>query len=424
MPRNSADLLIVGASEVLTLGGASHRPRTGAEMNELGIIKDGVVAIKGGLICDIGSLQKIYDKWSAPGIIHAEGRVVMPGFVDCHTHAVFAGSREIDFIKKIVRKSGREISAVPAYLEILKGGGGILETVAKTREASEERLMIYAAFWLNNMLKYGTTTVEIKSGYGLSFEDELKILFAIKKLRGSKMDIVSTFLGAHAFPPEKSREAYLKEIIDHMIPHIYVHELAKYCDVFCEAGAFSVEEAEKIIEIARVWGLKIKLHAGEFNDLGAVELGVKYGAVSIDHLDHISDSAILAMAEAETIGVLLPAVPFHLMTGHYAPARKMIDAGVPIALATDFNPGSAPTFSMQMVIALACRQMQMTPAEAITASTINAAHAIGMEEKVGSLEIGKQADIIILDIDNYLQLPYWFGGNLAREVIKKGVIVS
>lgn len=422
MQKESADLLIVDAGELLTLRGGS-RPRIGAEMENLGIIRDGVVAIKGGLICDVGPLQEIYNRWSAPGIIHAEGRVVMPGFIDCHTHAVFAGSREGDFVQKLIAKRRREITGLSTYLEILKRGGGILNTVAETRAASEEDLIANGKFWLENMLKYGTTTVEIKSGYGLSFEDELKILFVIKKLRNrSCLDIVSTFLGAHAFPPEKTREAYLKEIIL-TIPHAIYHELAEYCDIFCEDGAFYLAEAEKIIETALGWGLKIKLHAGEFNDLGAVELGVKRGAVSIDHLDHISNSAILAMAETGTVGVLLPAVPFHLMTGHYAPARKMIDAGVPIALATDFNPGSAPNFSMQMVIALACRQMQMTPAEAIVASTINAAHAIGMDKKVGSLEIGKQADIIFLDIDNYLQLPYWFGGNLVSKVIKKGMIV-
>ncbi len=424
MRRESADLLIIDTGEVLTLKGGS-RPRIGAEMENLGIITGGALAIKNGLICDIGPLQKIYKKWSAPGIIRAEGRVVMPGFVDCHTHAVFAGSREGDFVQKVIAKRRREIPGLSTYLEILKRGGGILSTVAETRKASEDYLIAFGKHWLKNMLKYGTTTVEIKSGYGLSLKDEVKILQVIEKLRKcSDLDIVSTFLGAHAFPPEKSREEYLEEIIWRMIPRIRWHDLAEYCDIFCEDGAFSLEEAEKIIEAARAWGFRIKLHAGEFNDLGAAELGVKYGASSIDHLDHISDSAILAMAETKTVGVLLPAVPFHLMTGRYAPARKMIDAGVPVALATDFNPGSAPTYSMQMVIALACRQMQMTPAETIVASTINAAYAIGMEKKVGSLEIGKQADIIILDIDNYLQLPYWFGGNLVYKVIKKGVIIS
>jgi imidazolonepropionase len=313
-------------------------------------------------------------------------------------------------------------------LEIMQRGGGILSTVEKTREAlaSRQTLMNRAQGFLSKMLAFGTTTAEIKSGYGLSTESELDLLKVVAGLNESQpVDIISTFLGAHAFPKEyKERKADYVQLVLDMLGRIKTEGLAQYCDAFVEVGAFSPSEARRILEQAKKQGLKLKLHAGEFSDMGAVELGAELGATSIDHLDYISERGMELMAEKKTIGVLLPGVPFHLMTGRYAPARKLIEAGVPVALATDFNPGSCPTFSMQMIIALACRQLKMTPAEAINAATINAAYALDKADEIGSIEVGKRADIIVLDIPRHQQLPYWFGVNLVTRVIKNGVIME
>ncbi len=409
-----ADLLIVNAAELLTLKNPNKRPKIKDGMNDLGIIKNGALAIRGEEIAGVGTTEEILDLWKTSDerfILDVSGRVVMAGFVDCHTHLVFGGSREEEFALKI-RGAG--------YLEILEKGGGILKTVKDTGDLFRLDLLKSSLQKLDVFLKNGTTTLEIKSGYGLSWGKERNILCVINKLTMHNMhNVVPTFLGAHAFPLGVDHRRYLDQIL-FMVEFFALTKLAEYCDVFCETGAFSIEETEEIFKKAKGCGMKLKIHAGEFNDIGGAELGVKYGVTSIDHLDYVSDNAIALMADSKTVGVLLPAVPFHLMINHYAPARKMIEAGVPVALATDFNPGSAPVLSMQMVIALACRQMKMTPAEAITASTINAAYAIDMADKVGSLEIGKQADIIVLDIPNHLQLPYWLGINMINSVIKKG----
>jgi imidazolonepropionase len=415
-----ADVLIKNASELVTARGTRDGPKTKKAMADPGIIRNGAVAIAGKEIVAVGETDEVLAAVErATTVIDATGKVVLPGFVDCHTHLVFGGSREDEFIQKIEGRS---------YLEIMRSGGGILSTVEKTREAlaSPQTLANRARTFLGRMLAYGTTTAEIKSGYGLSTESELGLLKVIAGLKKSQpVDIVPTFLGAHAFPEEyKERKAdYVRLVLD-MLGRAKAEGLAEYCDVFVEEGAFSVSEAGTILEQAKKQGLKLKMHAGEFNDIGGVELGAELGATSIDHLDHISDRGIELMAEKKIVGVLLPGVPFHLTTDRYAPARRLIEAGVPIALATDFNPGSCPTLSMQMIVALACRQLKMTPAEAINAATINAAYALDRGDTIGSIEVGKQADMIVLDIPRHQQLPYWFGSNLVTTVIKNGVVTG
>jgi imidazolonepropionase len=414
-----ADVLIKNASELVTARGAKDSPKTKEGMQELGIIKNGALAIHRKEIVAVGETDEVLATIRRVGtVVDATDRIVLPGFVDCHTHLIFSGSREDEFIQKIEGRS---------YLEIMQRKGGIFRTVEKTREdlASPQALMDRAEAFLDKMLAFGTTTAEIKTGYGLSTESEFGLLRIIARLKESQpVDIVSTFLGAHAYPKEyENRKADYIQLVLGMLERVKTGGLAEYCDVFVETGAFSPSEARTILKQAKKHGLKLKLHAGEFNDIGGAELGAELGVTSIDHLDYISERGMELMAEKKTIGVLLPGVPFHLMTNRYAPARKLIEAGVPIALATDFNPGSCPTLSMQMIIALACRQMKLTPAEAINAATINAAYALDRGDRIGSIEVGKSADIIVLNIPRHQQLPYWFGINLVASVIKNGVII-
>jgi len=412
------DVLIKNASELVTVRDTRRSAKTKGDMEDLGIIRNGALAIEGKEIVAVGETDKILTTITrAKTVVDATDRTVLPGFVDCHTHLIFSGSREDEFIQKIEGRS---------YLEIMQRKGGIFRTVEKTREdlASPQALMDRAEAFLDKMLAFGTTTTEIKTGYGLSTESEFGLLRIIARLKESQpVDIVSTFLGAHAYPKEyENRKADYIQLVLGMLERVKTEGLAEYCDVFVETGAFSPSEARTILEQAKKHGLKLKLHAGEFNDIGGAELGAELGVTSIDHLDYISERGMELMAEKKTIGVLLPGVPFHLMTNRYAPARKLIEAGVPIALATDFNPGSCPTLSMQMIIALACRQMKLTPAEAINAATINAAYALDRGDRIGSIEVGKSADIIILNIPRHQQLPYWFGINMVARVIKNGVI--
>jgi len=413
-----ADVLIKNASELVTARGARGSPKTKEGMNVLGVIRNGALAVVGKEVVAVGETDEILAAIEqARTVIDATDRILLPGFVDCHTHLVFGGSREEEFIQKIEGRS---------YLDIMQRNGGILSTVERTRDAlaSPQALANRAQAFLAKMLAYGTTTAEIKTGYGLSAESELGLLKIIASLnRLQPVDVVPTFLGAHAFPKEfrESKGDYIRLVLD-MLQRVKAEGLAEYCDVFVEVGAFSASEARTILEQAKKQGLRLKLHAGEFNDMGGPELGAELGATSIDHLDYVSERGMELMAEKKTIGVLLPGVPFHLMTHKYAPARRLIEAGVPIALATDFNPGSCPTLSMQMIIALACRQLKMTPAEAINAATINAAYALDRGDSIGSIEVGKRADIIVLDVPRHQQLPYWFGTNLVATVIKNGVI--
>jgi len=405
MPK--ADILIKNANELITLKGP-NQPRIKKQMNNLAIIQGGSIAIRDGKILAVGRNIKYY----ADKIIDASGKVVMPGFVDPHTHVVFAGSREFELDMKLKGLS---------YMEILEKGGGILYTVNETRKASEENLFKQSCKRLDAMLFYGTTTCEAKSGYGLNTSTELKILKVQKKLNEKhKMEIVSTFLGAHAIPKGRRAGKYTSMIIDEILPK--VKGLAKFCDVFCEKGVFSVDQSRDILNAGKAQGLIPKIHADEIVNTGGAELAAEVGAISADHLLMSSNHGLKQMAKKGVIAVLLPGTPFSLMLDKYAPGRKIIDMGVPVALATDINP-NCWTENMQFIIQLACLKMKMTPAEAITASTFNAACAIKTNDLVGSLEKGKQADIIILDSPNHKFIPYHFGVNLVETVIKKGTLL-
>ena len=402
-----ADILIKNANELITLKGVK-RPRVKNEMDNIGIIKNGSIAIKDGLILDVGKNLK----YKAETIIDAKNKTVMPGFVDPHTHLVFSGSREFELDWKLKGMS---------YIDIKNKGGGISYTVDKTRKASSTKLYNEARIRLDRMLALGTTTCEAKSGYGLNTETELKILKTQKKLNDSHpIDIVSTFLGAHAIPKDCKKEEYIDIIINEMLPN--AKKYSDFCDVFCEKGFFSNSESKKILLEAKKHGLVPKIHADELNNTEGASLAAEVWAVSAEHLLMISDDGIKSMAKKKVIGVMLPGTPFCLMMNKYAPARKMIDSGVPIALATDLNP-NCYVENMQFIIQLACFNMKMTPAEAITASTFNAACAINRQKQVGSLEKGKQADIIILDVPNHLHIPYHFGINHVEKVIKKGCVL-
>ena len=414
--RETADLLIVNASELVTLAGDPQKPRIGKQMRELGIIHDGCLAVRDGRIVAVGKTSEIGKHFRAETIVSANGKTVLPGFVDSHTHLVFAGSREDEFQMRVEGAS---------YLEILGAGGGILKTVRETRKASVDRLVDLGVKTLDAMLEHGTTTVEAKSGYGLTTKDELKILEATRRMNQMQtVDVVSTFLGAHAVPPEYkgNLRGYVDLVIGEMIPKVAASVLAEFCDVFCEKGVFSLEHSRRVLTAAKSHGLRVKVHADEMSGLGGAELAADVGAISAEHLLFSSIEGVKAMASKDVVAVLLPAAAFSLMMGRFADARLMIECGVPVALGTDFNP-SCLVESMQLVIAFACHFMRLTPAEAITAATINSAHALGRAGDVGSLEAGKRADIVVLDAPNHKFLGYHFGVNLVEKVVKNGRVV-
>jgi len=416
----TADLLIHSAAELVTVAGASHAPKRGRELGDIGIIRDGAVAIARGRIVAVGTTDEVRAAvhiGPETHVIDASGKTVMPGFVDPHTHLVHMGSREFELG---MRLSGR------TYLEILQQGGGILNTVAATRRATLAQLVEGARRRLDVMLAHGTTTVEAKSGYGLTTESELRMLRAVQQLaQEHPVRLVSTFMGAHAVPAEDrdDPERFVQRVIDEMIPAVAAEGLAEFCDVFCEEGVFTVDQSRRILEAGKAAGLRPKVHADEIVSFGGAELAAEVGAISADHLVHASQEGIRRMAQTGVVAVLLPATSLFLMSQKFAPARAMIEAGVPVALATDCNPGSSPTESMQLVIALACLCLRMTPAEAIAAATINAAHAIGRAAEVGSLEVGKRADIIVLGAPNHQFIPYKLGINLVEQVIIDGRVV-
>ncbi|MGC8898233.1 MAG: imidazolonepropionase [Bacteroidota bacterium] len=413
-------LLIINAAQVVTVDAHGARAKRGHEMRDIGVIENGAVLIDDGAIAWVGTssdASSLNISGEAPEVLDATGKVIMPGFVDAHTHLIFAGSREDEFA---LRCQGF------TYQQIAERGGGILRTVAATRQASRKTLRSIAARRLDTMLRYGTTTAEIKSGYGLTEEDELKMLQVAHDLTMEHpMTIVNTFLGAHAIPPEfqPCRERYVDEIVSRMLPYIARKELADFVDVFCDEGYFTSEETRKILQRASQLDFGIKLHADELAPTGAVFLAVEFNAVSVDHLEHITQEEIDALAKSQTIAVLLPGVSFFLAHS-YAPARSLIDAGAAVAIATDYNPGSCMAFSMPLMMTIACTQMKMTPEEVITASTLNAAAALGMSKSIGSIELGKRADLVLLDIPNYLYLPYEFGGNHVWRVVKNGVLLE
>ncbi|MGQ9530824.1 MAG: imidazolonepropionase [Candidatus Bathycorpusculaceae bacterium] len=414
--REKVDLLIVNADELITLAGANQKPRIGRQMREIGIIQNGALAVKDGRITAVGKTIEITKAFKAENVISANGKIVTPGFVDPHTHLVFAGFREDEFQMRVEGAS---------YMEILSSGGGILKTVRETRRASVEKLLESGLKRLDVMLEHGTTTVEAKSGYGLTTKDELKILEATKRLNQLHcVDVISTFLGAHAIPPEYKNNPndYVNLIVEETLPEVAEKRLAVFCDVFCEKNVFSLEQSRRILVAGKNYGLKPKVHADEMSTFGGAELAAEIGAISADHLIFASVKGIKTMASKGIVAVLLPAAAFSLMIGRYADARLMIKLGVPVALATDFNPNCLAE-SMQLVIAFACHFMRLTSAEALTAATINAAHAIGKANEIGSLEVGKKADIIILDVPNHKFLGYHFGVNLVDKVIKNGRVV-
>jgi imidazolonepropionase len=413
-------LLIKNAKQLLILSSDKKGPRRGREMEDLGLIEEGAVAVSGKKIIMVGKTKEVLaqvkiDKKTK--IINAEDKVVLPGFVDCHTHPVFGTTREEEFELRIKGKS---------YEEIAQAGGGIMSSVRSVRQLSKDELIRLALPRLNRFLSYGTTTIEAKSGYGLSLKDEIKILEVIKKLNQiHPLSLVPTFLGAHEIPDEyrERREEYIDLVINEIIPEVAKKKLALFCDVFCEKDVFNIDESRKILETAKSYGLKPKLHADQLISFGGSELAAELKAVSADHLEFISDSGIEKMKQSGTTAVLLPGAVFGLGKDNYPPARKMIDMGLPVALATDFNPGSSFTESMPMILSLACLRMKLTPAEAITAATINSAYAIDKGNSIGSLEQGKKADMVVWDVKNYKEIPYHYGVNLVDKVIKDGEVV-
>lgn len=392
--------------------------KTKEELKNAGIIENGYVIIENGLIKEIGSgddylkIVKLEDT-----IIDGSGKTVTPGLIDSHTHVVYGGSREKELSLKLNKVS---------YIEILNNGGGILSTVRKTRELSLEGLTEETKKRLNLMLIHGTTTIESKSGYALNFEDEVKMLKVSKALNEQHpIDIVATYLGAHAVPEEfkVNRDAYIKLMIDEVIPYIGSNNLAEFIDCFCEEGVFTVDESREILKAGIKNGLKVKLHADEIEPIGGAELAAELNAASAEHLVGASDEGLKAMAASGTVAVLLPATSFYLMLNKFADARKMIELGVPIALATDCNPGTSPTESLQGIMTFACFGMRLLPEEIINAMTINAACAINREKEIGSLEAGKKADLVIFNSKNLNYLIYHFGVNAVQTVIKNGKVV-
>ncbi len=411
------DLLIVNASELITLKGP-RRARQKEEMSALGIIKDGALMVSDGVIVDVGRTDSVTRDHDAADIdrIDAGGKVVMPGFVDCHTHLVYAGSREFELEMKAKGKG---------YLDIMREGGGIYRTVKDTREATWQELFHQSARRLESMIAHGSTTIEAKSGYGLDRTIEIRMLETIRRLgEDFPATLVPTYLGAHAIPLEfKGRaDEYVDFMTAEVMPEVSKRRLAEFCDVFCEKGAFTVEQSRKVLLAAKALGLKLKIHADELSPSGGAELAAEVGAVSAEHLAKPSDDGIMAMARKDVIGALLPATPYSSMSKDYADGRRLIDLGVPVALGTDLNP-NCWNESMQFTVSLACHKMRMTPPEALTAATMNAAAAVGLEKKVGSLERGKKADIIVMDVPTHAHIPYRFGTNLCSVVVKEGKTV-
>jgi len=415
--KREADLLVENAAQLLTL---ASFPRGGDEEGKLGMIPNGTLAAKDGRIVWAGPAAGASKQISLAANakeVDASGKVVLPGFIDSHTHLIFPGTREKEFELRLQGAS---------YQEIAAKGGGIKSTVEMTRRASKEELIQTGRKNLDSMLSLGTTTVEAKSGYGLSTKDEIKMLEALRDLgREHPVEVVATFLGAHEIPPEYAgkTEDYVRLVIDEMIPAVGEKKLALFCDVFCEKGVFSLEQSRRILEAGKRYGLMPKLHADELTPLGGADLAAEIGAVSADHLLFISDKGMEAMAQKGVVATLLPGTAFFLFLGRYAPARQMISKGVTVALASDFNPGSCMTESLPLITTIACTQMRMTPAEAILGITLNAAKALRKKKEIGSLEPGKQADLVILDIPDYRHLSYHFGVNHVWKVVKKGRIV-
>lgn len=409
--------LILNAGQLLTMTGPD-RPRCGKEMSSVGMIRDGAVLIEDGVILAAGLKDFVLKHEAAKDapIVDAGGKVVLPGFVDSHSHAVFAGPRLDDFAARLKGAT---------YAELAAKGGGILQTVNGVRGATEKSLASGLAALSGKFLECGTTTLEVKSGYGLDLETELKMLRAIQTTGSSvPLELVPTFIGAHAVPPElKDRpEEYVRRVCADMIPRVASEKLALFADVFCEKGFFTVEDSGKVFEAAARAGLGLKIHAEQLSRSGGAALAVKAKAVSADHLDCVEEDDMAAFAAGGTVACLVPGSNYFLGKP-YPPARRLIDNGAAVALATDFNPGTCPCWDMRMILSIACTQMKMTPAESLIAATVNGAHALGLGKTHGSLEPGKKADILCYDAEDFRELPYYFGSTGALWVMKNGAVV-
>jgi len=410
-------LLIRNAAQLVTAASAEGAPVRGRDMARLTIVSDAAVAVADGVIRWVGSSAGVPAAFlEGAELVDAVGKVVLPGLVDSHTHLVWAGSRVEEFEQRLLGRS---------YQEIAAAGGGINASVAQVRAASKETLKDLTRRRLLRLLRFGVTTVEIKTGYGLNLADEMKCLEVIAELNAEgPWELVPTFLGAHAVPPEyrHDRTAYVDLLLNEILPAVARSGLAEFCDVFCEAGVFSLEETERILGRAREVGLAAKVHADELTPLGGAELAARLGATSADHLLCITDAGIDALASGTTVATLLPGTALFLGVA-YAPARRLIDRGLPVALASDCNPGTCPSENLPLAGALACTQMKMLPAEVVTALTLNAACALGRGRRLGTLEVGKQADLVLCDVSDYRQIFYHFGVNHVWRVYKRGRLV-
>lgn len=406
-------LILRNAATIATCSASGKKCKRGEEMKDVGVINNADLLIEDGIITKIGKTGDI----SGSETVDVAGKAIVPGFIDGHTHVIFAGTREREFA---MRSRGM------SYSEIAASGGGILSTVSKTRELSKPKLRSRAARRIDRMLKHGTTTLEIKSGYGLDFKNEVKLLEIANELREESIsEIVVTLLGAHAIPPEyvNDRQAYVEMLIRELVPYVGRKKLAKFCDVFCDEGFFSLDEARRILTAAKESGMLPKMHADELSSNGGVNLAVELGAVSVDHLEHISHDEIRTLAESDTVGVILPAVAAYLR-GTPSPAREMIDSGCTIAIATDLNPGTSMIDNMQTTMFFAVAMNRMTVEEALNAATINAAASLGISDRLGSIEVGKQADLLIVDGEDYSILPYHFTENKILSVVKNGTLLE
>jgi imidazolonepropionase len=412
-----SDLLITGCSQLLTLRGAV--PRRGRALGELGIIRDGALLVSDYRIVAVGPRRRIerLQKARRAQKLDLGGRVVLPGFVDSHTHLIHAASRANEYEQRI---SGA------TYEKIARAGGGIHSSVERLRRASPSSLKTRAVKDLREFAAHGTTTIEAKSGYGLDWKSELKILEILHELHQEHpIDVCATFLGAHVVPREFRRrpDAYVDLLVRRWIPTVATAGLAEFCDVFCDKGAFTVAQARRILMAGRAGGLVPRIHAEQLAHTGGARLAIELEAASADHLEKINSSDIRALGFSNVVCTMLPGCCFHLGLSQYAPARRLIDAGAIVGVATDYNPGTSPTLSMPMILALACTQMRMTPAEAITAATINPAYSLRQHDRVGSLEVGKYANLAAFDVADYREIPYYFGVNLCSLTMKRGAIV-
>jgi imidazolonepropionase len=419
MPSPPRALFLYNAAQLLTLAGPPV-PRRGQALGELGVIRDGALLAWRDRILRAGKTRELAGKARRlkAETIDCHGRVVMPGFVDSHTHLVFAGNRVEDFERRLCGAT---------YEEIARAGGGIAHSARLVARASERDLVAQARRFLEEFAAHGTTTIEVKSGYGRDVANEIKILRVIRQLQEtSPLELVPTLLAAHALPAKFKRRppAYLRLIVQRLIPKVAAERLARFIDCFCDRGAFGVEQCRRVFAVGLRHGLIPRLHAEQLARTGACRLAVEIGAASADHLEQVNDADIRALACSEVVATLLPGANFHLGLRQYPPARKLIDAGAIVALATDFNPGTSPTLNMQFILSLACSEMRMTPAEAIAAATINAAYSLRLADRLGSLEPGKQADAIVMDVPDYREIPYYFAWNHCALTLKRGRIVS